>query len=248
MVLGQDGQKLSKRHGATRLGEFREKGYLPEAILNYIALLGWSYDATSEQFSLQELEQLFSLERLNKAPAVFDYKKLDWFNGLYIRKLPPDRLAELLLPYLRREGLVGDPPSGREAELARGLVPLVQERLVLLADVVPLARFLFREVSPAAEDLVPKKLDRARAAELLRQAAGLLPDFERRDEQGNEAAFRGLAEKLGVKLGDLLQPLRVAVTGSRVSPPLFASLALLGAEEALARVQRALPTTTRSPR
>jgi glutamyl-tRNA synthetase len=241
MVLGQDGQKLSKRHGATRLGEFREKGYLPEAILNYIALLGWSYDATSEQFSLQELERLFSLERLNKAPAVFDYKKLDWFNGLYIRKLPPDRLAELLLPYLRREGLVSDPPSGREAELARGLVPLVQERLVLLADVVPLARFLFREVSPAAEDLVPKKMDRVRAAELLRQAAGLLEGFGSRDEQGNEAAFRGLAEKLGVKLGDLLQPLRVAVTGSRASPPLFASLALLGAEEALARVQRALP-------
>jgi glutamyl-tRNA synthetase len=241
MVLGQDGQKLSKRHGATRLGEFREKGYLPEAILNYIALLGWSFDATSEQFSLQELERLFSLERLNKAPAVFDYKKLDWFNGLYIRKLPPDRLAELLLPYLRREGLVGDPPSGRETELARGLVPLVQERLVLLADVVPLARFLFREVSPAAEDLVPKKMDRARAAVLLREAAGLLQDFGSRDEQGNEAAFRGLAEKLGVKLGELLQPLRVAVTGSRASPPLFASLALLGAEEALGRVQRALP-------
>jgi glutamyl-tRNA synthetase len=241
MVLGQDGQKLSKRHGATRLGEFREKGYLPEAILNYIALLGWSYDATTEQFSLAELETLFSLERLNKAPAVFDYKKLDWFNGLYIRKLDPQKLAEVLMPYLQREGLVGDPPSAREAELARGLVPLVQERLVTLGDVAPLARFLFREVNPAAEDLVPKKLDRTRAAELLRQAAGLLETFEARDEQGNEAAFRGLAEKLGVKLGDLLQPLRVAVTGSRASPPLFASLRLLGAEEALARVQRALP-------
>ncbi len=241
MVLGQDGQKLSKRHGATRLGEFREKGYLPEAILNYIALLGWSFDATTELFSLAELEKLFSLERLNKAPAVFDYKKLDWFNGLYIRKLPAAELAALLLPYLQREGLVGDPPTPRQAELARGLVPLVQERLVLLADVVPLARFLFREVSPLAEDLVPKKLDRARAAELLRQAAALLEDFESRDEQGNEAAFRALTEKLGVKLGDLLQPLRVAVTGSRASPPLFASLALLGAEEALVRVRRALP-------
>ena len=241
MVLGQDGQKLSKRHGATRLAEFREKGYLPEAILNYIALLGWSYDATTELFSLQELERLFSLERLNKAPAVFDYKKLDWFNGLYIRKLDPQQLAGLLFPYLQREGLVADPPSVREQELARGLVPLVQERLVLLSDVVPLARFLFREVRPAAEDLVPKKLDRARAAELLRQAASLLEGFESRDEQANEAAFRGLAESLGVKLGDLLQPLRVAVTGSRASPPLFASLKLLGAEEALRRIELALP-------
>ncbi len=241
MVNGSDGQKLSKRHGATRVTEFRQKGYLPEALLNYVALLGWSYDATTELFSLQELERLFSLERLNKASAQFDYKKLDWFNGVYIRKLEPVRLAALLLPYLRHEGLVGDPPSAREAELVNGLVPLVQERLVLLSDVVPLARFLFREVQPAAEDLVPKKLDRARAAELLRQAAGLLEDFEARDEQGNEAAFRGLAESLGVKLGDLLQPLRVAVTGSRASPPLFATLKLLGAAEALVRVRRALP-------
>jgi glutamyl-tRNA synthetase len=241
MVNGPDGQKLSKRHGATRVTEFRDKGYLPEALLNYVALLGWSYDASTELFSLAELERLFSLERLNKASAQFDYKKLDWFNGVYIRKLPPERLAGLLLPYLRNEGLVADPPSSREAELARGLVPLVQERLVLLSDVVPLARFLFREVRPAAEDLVPRKLDRLRAAELLRQAAGLLEGFEARDEQGNEAAFRGLAESLGVKLGDLLQPLRVAVTGSRASPPLFATLALLGAQEALARVRRALP-------
>ncbi len=241
MVNGPDGQKLSKRHGATRVTEFRQKGYLPEALLNYVSLLGWSYDATTELFSLAELERQFSLERLNKASAQFDYKKLDWFNGVYIRKLAPERLAGLLLPYLRHDGLVGDPLSAREAELVSGLVPLVQERLVLLSDVVPLARFLFREVQPAAEDLVPKKLDRARAAELLRQAAGLLEDFEARDEQGNEAAFRGLAESLGVKLGDLLQPLRVAVTGSRASPPLFATLKLLGAAEALARVRRALP-------
>jgi len=240
MVLGQDGQKLSKRHGATRMSEFREKGYLPEAILNYIALLGWSYDATTELFSLAELERLFSLERLNKAPAVFDYKKLDWFNGLYIRKLAPERLAALLLPFLQGSGLVADPPSASEEQRVRGLVPLVQERLVLLADVVPLVRFLFREVSPAVEDLVPKKLDRVRAAELLAQAAGLLEGFASRDEQGNEAVFRGLAEKLGVKLGDLLQPVRVAVTGSRASPPLFASLALLGVEESLRRVHRAL--------
>jgi len=240
MVLGQDGQKLSKRHGATRMSEFREKGYLPEAILNYIALLGWSYDATTELFSLAELERLFSLERLNKAPAVFDYKKLDWFNGLYIRKLAPERLAALLLPFLQGAGLVADPPSAAEEQRVRGLVPLVQERLVLLADVVPLVRFLFREVSPSVEDLVPKKLDRVRAAELLAQAAGLLEGFASRDEQGNEAVFRGLAEKLGVKLGDLLQPVRVAVTGSRASPPLFASLALLGVEESLRRVHRAL--------
>ena len=113
MVLGPDGQKLSKRHGATRVIEFREKGYLPEAMINYVALLGWSFDASREFFSLKELEDLFNLEGLNKAPAVFDYKKLEWFNGMYIRKTAPEKLKELLLPHLRREGLVGGDPVRR---------------------------------------------------------------------------------------------------------------------------------------
>ena len=248
MVLGQDGQKLSKRHGATRLGEFREKGYLPEAILNYIALLGWSYDATSEQFSLQELERLFSLERLNKAPAVFDYKKLDWFNGLYIRKLPPDRLAELLLPYLRREGLVGDPPSGREAELARGLVPLVQERLVLLADVVPLARFLFREVSPAAEDLVPKKMDRARAAELLRQAAGLLAGLREPRRAGQRGRLPRPGREAGGQAG---RPAAAPARGGHGQPGLPAAVRFprpAGRRGGAGPSPASIATTTRSPR
>jgi glutamyl-tRNA synthetase len=240
MVLGQDGQKLSKRHGATRLVEFREKGYLPEAILNYIALLGWSYDASSEVFSLSELERLFSLERLNKAPGVFDYKKLDWFNGLYIRGLPAERLAELLLPFLQKEGLVADPPGVAERERVQALVPLVRERLILLSDVGKLARFLFRPVAPAVEDLVPRKLERAAAAEALRRSERLLEGFAERSDEDNEARFRALAEELGLKLGDLLMPVRVAVTGSRASPPLFESLRLLGEVETRHRLRAAL--------
>ncbi len=240
MVLGQDGQKLSKRHGATRLVEFRDKGYLPEAILNYIALLGWSYDASSEVFSLSELERLFSLERLNKAPGVFDYKKLDWFNGLYIRKLSAERLAELLLPFLQKEGLVGEPPSAAERERVQAMVPLVRERLTLLSDVARLSRFLFRPVTPAAEDLVPRKLDRAAAAEALRRAERLLEGFAERSDGENETRFRALAEELGLKLGDLLMPVRVAVTGSRASPPLFESLRLLGEAETRNRLRAAL--------
>jgi glutamyl-tRNA synthetase len=240
MVLGQDGQKLSKRHGATRLVEFREKGYLPEAILNYIALLGWSYDASTEVFSLSELERLFSLERLNKAPGVFDYKKLDWFNGLYIRRLAAGRLAELLLPFLQREGLVADPPAAAEWERVQAMVPLVRERLILLSDIGALARFLFRPVAPAAEELVPRKMEPARAAEALRRAEQLLEGFMERSDADNEARFRALAGELGLKLGDLLMPIRVAVTGSRASPPLFESVRLLGAEEARLRLRAAL--------
>ena len=247
MVLGSDGQKLSKRHGATRVIEFREKGYLPEAMINYVALLGWSFDASREFFSLKELEELFNPEGLNKAPAVFDYKKLEWFNGMYIRKLPPEKLKEMLLPFLRRDGLLPEGAlSAEEERLTAGLVPLVQERLTVLADVGPMVRYLFKDPEPAdPAEMVPKKLDAPRTtralaelketlkgcAELWAPGAGL---------EGTEAAVRALAERLEVKLGDLLMPLRVSVTGSRVSPPLFESIRLLGESRTLKRVDRAL--------
>jgi len=241
MVLGPDGQKLSKRHGATRVAEFREKGYLPEAVVNYIALLGWSFDDSREFFTLPELERLFALERLNKASAVFDYKKLDWFNGQYIRRLAPERLRELLLPHLQKAGLVSSPPTGEQSRVLAGLPALVQERLTVLSDVVELAAFLFREMpAPPAEELVPKRLDQARTAEALRRSWELLGGFDARSDEDNETRFRELAEELGVKLGDLLMSLRVALTGKRVSPPLFESLRLLGEDRALDRVRRAL--------
>jgi glutamyl-tRNA synthetase len=123
MVLGSDGQKLSKRHGSTRVIDFRKEGYLPEALINYISLLGWSYDESREFFTLEELQSLFTLERLNKAPAVFDYKKLDWFNGVYIRKESDESLANLVLPYLIESGVLGDPPTESEMALLQRSVP-----------------------------------------------------------------------------------------------------------------------------
>jgi glutamyl-tRNA synthetase len=241
MVLGKDGQKLSKRHGATRVFEFKERGYLPEAVVNYIALLGWSFDDSREFFSLQELQELFSLNRLNKAPAVFDYKKLDWFNGMYIRKTPPERLAELLLPYLQASGWIGGKPSEDELDLLERLLPLVQERLTVLSDVGNLVGFLFEEVqTPPVEELIPKRLDQDRTAEVLRRVCTLLKDFDKHSDEDNEKRFREAAEALGVKLGDLLMPVRVALTGTRVSPPLFESIRVLGVEETLVRLQNAL--------
>jgi len=241
MVLGADGQKLSKRHGATRMGEFRERGYVPEAIINYLALLGWSFDDNREFFSLRELEAVFNLDRLNKAPAVFDYRKLDWFNGHYIRQRSPERLKEELLPFLRRETLVGEKLSAEEDRRVSGLVPLVQERLNLLCEVGPMVAFLFREVEGYdPQELVAKKLDRDKTRGLLQRALPLLKVFAARSEAENEQAFRALAEELGVKLGDLLMPLRVAVTGSRVSLPLLESIRLLGPERAARRTRRAI--------
>jgi glutamyl-tRNA synthetase len=241
MVLGPDGQKLSKRHGATRVVEFKERGYLPEAVLNYIALLGWSFDDSREFFTLEELRQLFSLDRLNKAPAVFDYKKLDWFNGMYIRKTQSRRLAELLLPYLQQRGWISEKPTREERRRAEALVPLVQERLTVLSDVVQLVGFIFEEVpAPPAEEMIPKRLDRNKTAEVLRTSCALLVDFDERSDEENEQRFRGAAEDLGVKLGDLLMPVRMAMTGSRVSPPLFESIRVLGAGRTLERLKNAL--------
>ncbi|UCF97696.1 MAG: glutamate--tRNA ligase [Spirochaetaceae bacterium] len=243
MVLGADGQKLSKRHGATRVFEFKEKGYLPEAVLNYIALLGWSFDDSREFFTLKELQELFSLDRLNKSPAVFDYKKLDWFNGMYIRKAATRNLAERLLPFLQARGWISERPSAGELERVEALIPLIQERLTVLSDVVPLVAFLFEEVSaPPAEELIPKRLDPKRTVLVLRTVCSLLADFEKHSDEENEQRFRQTAEDLGVKLGDLLMPVRVALTGSRVSPPLFESIRVLGMAETLARLESALGT------
>jgi glutamyl-tRNA synthetase len=238
MVMGKDGHKLSKRHGATNLKEFRKLGYLPQALINYIALVGWSYDDSREFFTLAELEKLFTMEKINKAPAVFDYAKLDWFNGSYIRTLTPAQFAAAAKPFLVEAGFV-KADSTQDALIA-GIAPLIQERVKLLSEVPAMVRFLFEEPAPpAAADLVPKKTEPAAALASLRKLAALMPTLGATAEQ-NEAPLRALAEELGMKLGDMLMPLRVAVTGSKVSPPLFESMHVMGLETAAARVSRAI--------
>jgi glutamyl-tRNA synthetase len=241
MVLGQDGHKLSKRHGSTSVKEFIEKGYLKEALINYISLLGWAYDDTTEFFAVQELEKLFTINKLNKAPAVFDYKKLEWFNGMYIRKLSRSELAKRLLPFLQRQGIISEPATTQQKELLASAVPLVQERLNLLSDVSQMVGFLFKEVAvPKAEDLIPKKADKQKTREILEKTKELIADFNSRNDEENEAVFRKTAEELDIKLGTLLMPLRVAVTGTHVSPPLFESIKILGIEKTQARIDKAL--------
>lgn len=241
MVLGNDGHKLSKRHGSTSVIEFRETGYLPEAIINYVSLLGWSYDDSREFFSREDLESFFTLEKLNKAPAVFDYKKLEWFNGQYIRKKTREELLSLVLPYLKKDGLVHDPVTPEEEKTARGMVQLIHERLRVLSDVSSLVRFLFQEVTLTREaELIPKRLDREKTLCVLNACNTLLSDFKSHPDDENETNFRNKASELNVKLGDFLLPLRVALTGSRVSPPLFESIRLLGVNKTKERVEQAL--------
>lgn len=237
-VTGTDGRKLSKRHGATSIIEFRQGGYLPDALINYISLLGWSYDDSREFFSVAELEKLFSLEKLNKSPGVFDYKKLEWFNGAYIRERSDDELARDLVPFLQRAELLTDPPLAQQMDLLRAAMPIAKERIHLLSDAPAVLGFLFTDVQTySIDDAIPKKMDIASTIAALDTAVPALDGFEEKTDEEMEQVFRSLAEENGVKLGSLLMPLRVAVTGSRVSPPLFASMRLLGLEKSLKRVQ-----------
>jgi glutamyl-tRNA synthetase len=239
MVLGADGHKLSKRHGATAVDEFRKAGYLPEALVNYVSHLGCSYEEGRDLFALSELESLFKIEKLNKAPAVFDYQKLEWYNGQYIRMKDDAALAALVRPFLERSGLVGELPDSDA--LVLGAMPLVKERLRFLADAPEMMRYLFEAPKPpAAEEFIPKKLDRARTAELLEASLALLRGCDLSEPEETEARLRAEADRVGAKFGDFMTPLRVSVTGSRVSPPLLESMRLIGLEATLERARRGL--------
>lgn len=240
MVMGKDGQKLSKRHGSTSLRDFIADGYLPEAIINYVTLVGWSYDDSREFFDTADLERLFSIEKINKAPGIFDYHKLDWFNGQYIRKLTPAEFIRRAVPFLQKAGLVHCPPTESENETVAALVPLVQERLKKFSELPQWVRFLFEPVS--VEDpalLVPKKLTPEATRALFPPLMDFSKAFFSLTEADAQERVREIADANGCRLGDLLTPLRVALTGSLVSPPIFGVMRLLGAAVVLQRLQAA---------
>jgi glutamyl-tRNA synthetase len=221
-VHGPDGRKLSKRHGAITVDDFRREGYLPEALVNFLALLGWSYDDRTEIMSREELIERFSLERVGRSPAVFDYAKLEDMNGKYLRSLDPDTYADRLVIYLREQGYDWD------EELVRRTAPLVQEKIAKLGDYPAFAGFFF-DGAPKPDRLL---LD----PEILKAAREALTATEPFEAERIEQALRSMADRLGLKPRQAFQPVRVAVTGSTVSPGLFESLELLGKDEALARL------------
>jgi glutamyl-tRNA synthetase len=223
-ILGPDGKKLSKRHGATSVEEFREQGYIPEALVNFLALLGWSYDDKTTVMSRDELVERFTLERVGASPAVFDFQKLEWLNGVYLRELPPDEYADRLVEFLREQGYDWD-----EA-LVRKAVPLVQEKIATLAEFPAFAGFLFGDVDPD-----PALLDGG----VLEHAELTLADLEPFTADSIEQSLRGLAERLELKPREAFQPIRVAVTGSKISPGLYESIELLGRERTLERIRSA---------
>ena len=230
LLHGPDGKKLSKRHGAASVQELRDAGYLPEAVRNYIALLGWGYDESKTFFTTEELIKLFSLERVSRNPAVFDEKKLRWMNGRYLRDLDVDELHRRLEEF-----------TGRK--LPREAVAISREKLQTLADFWPLSGFLVEE-RPIDEQAWAKVMTDG-APERLRRAREVLAQTEPFTTEAIEAALRGLVDELGVKPKEVFQPVRVAIAGTTVSPGIFESLAVLGRDEALARIDRALARTRR---
>ena len=240
IILSPTGKgKLSKRHGGVAVHEFQQEGYLPEAMVNFLARVGWAYDDKTEFFTRQELIEKFSLEGVNKSPAAFSYDKLAWMNGVYIRELSQDALYERLIPFLA-SGLGMEERELRERNEAREIVPLIQERLKKLTDAVELVDFFFvAQISYQPSLLVGQKMtatESLAALQKARETLAALPDFE---EETLERALRDLAGALGLKAGQLFGIIRVAVTGKKVAPPLFGTLSVLGRGRVLERLDHA---------
>lgn len=242
MVMGENGQKLSKRHGATQVNEFRKQGYLAEAIVNFITLLGWSYNEKDEIFSLEELEKLFDIKRINKAPAVFNYQKLKWFNGLYIRKLSTEQLYDFVLPDYQKANLVSDRVTDDEKAYLMKVLPLIQERLELLSDAVELSDFMFGELPPYKtwEHIVPKKVEKPTVISVLSDAKEILTSLDEKSDEVLQDELYQLSKKHEIKAGAVFMPLRIAITGINKSPELFPVMHTLGKEISLKRIENAI--------
>jgi len=240
MILGSDRSKLSKRHGAVSITEFREQGYLPEVMLNFLALLGWSLDGRTEILSRQELIDNFSLERVSRTAAIFDRDKLNWMNGVYIRKMSPEDFTQQALPFLEK-GLPVEVKRPLSIDYVRQIIPLVLERAKTLAEVPELTQFFFvKELDYDSSLLIGKKMTRESTIKALDIARQRLEQLERFDNESLELLLRPLAVELGLKAGQLFGALRTAVTGRTATPPLFQTMAVLGKERCLERIKVAL--------
>jgi glutamyl-tRNA synthetase len=235
--------KMSKRDSAEAikdgfsiyLSDLRAIGFLPEAVVNWSALMGWSYDDRTELFTMPELVEKFSLDRLNPSPAAINFSKLDHFNGLHIRRLAVPDLAARIKPYLEKAGYAVD-----DETLLR-ITPLLQERMVTLDDAVSVGGFFFEsEVTPVPSDLVGKHMTPAQSAEAARRAYQILEDLPEIGQETAEEPLRSLAEEIGISAGQLFSILRTAVTGRNISPPLFQTMAVIGKETVLERIARAI--------
>ncbi len=237
-VIGQDNTKLSKRNGEVSIAWYREAGYLPEAICNYLALLGWSPGDDRESVTMKEIIELFTIERVNASPARFDMKKLEAINGDKIRALTVDELLSRTLPFLIKSNLI----RGTESEIAivKSALPIIQERIITLSEVGPLIKFLFSDEITIEPESAAKIAD-ASAKQVLAKSLEVLQSLTKWDHDGIEEVLRrALIDEMGLKPRIAFGAVRIAITGSHISPPLFESMALLGSDRCLLRIKSAI--------
>jgi glutamyl-tRNA synthetase len=230
LVLGPDHKKLSKRHGSTAVREFRDQGYIPEGLVNYLALLGWASGTEEEVFTMEELAQKWRIEHLQDSPAIWDKNRLDWFNGVHIRRLADGDLAERLADFL---------PAGASAGLIRAAVPLVQERIKTLLDAREMLEFLFVDDLAYDTSLLLEKREPAKVRDVLERTVRIVTSGPFTAD-AIKAGLHGYAEQIGWKAKDADMPVRIAVTGKKVGPPLFESMLLLGKDRTLRRLRDAI--------
>ena len=240
LILGSDRSKMSKRHGATSVVQYQEDGYLPEAVVNFLALLGWSPEGEKEILSLEEIIQEFSLDRVAKNPAVFDLEKLLWINGMYIREIPVDRLVELAVPYLSKEGYLSENPSSEEREWAKLAISALQERLSTIKEVTEQIKTLVGEEVVIENEEADAVLEQETCPLVLRTFKDKLAALDEITPETVKVMLKSIMKDLKLKGQFVYMPIRVALTGQQHGPDLFLIIGILGKDLALRRIERLL--------
>lgn len=237
MILAPDRSKLSKRHGAISVEEFRSRGYLPEALINYMALLGWS-PGEEEIVPLSKIVSLFSLDRVSKTAAIYDTTKLTWMNGYYLRETPLDRIATEALPFFEARGLLKAPLKKEEEDYFKKVIATVRDRVKTLVELAEASTYFYQEISSYDPKGVEKHFCKEGSADLLRRAAELLRNVEPFDLDTVETAYRDLSKELGVSTGRLIHSTRLAISGRTMGPGLFEIIILLGRDKTVSRLEK----------
>ena len=224
MILAPDRSKLSKRHGATSVEEFREQGYLAKAIINYLTLLGWSPEGTEEIFEIDKAIKEFTLERVNKTAAIYDVKKLTWINGHYMRELDSAFVTEETIPFMIKKGIITEQEAKEKFDYIRRIVEISRDRAKTLDELADAIAFFFKDVSEYEEKGVRKHFTKENAAKLLTLGADALERLDDFTLEKTEATFRSITEELGLKAAEIIHPTRLAITGRTIGPGLLTLL------------------------
>ncbi|MCB5558972.1 glutamate--tRNA ligase [Anaerosalibacter bizertensis] len=240
MILAPDRSKLSKRHGATSVEEFREDGYLPETLVNYLTLLGWSPGGNEELFSIEETIERFSLAKVNKTAAIYDIKKLSWMNGQYLTKSDLEYITKEAIPYLIEDGLIESNDVEERYDYIKRVVNVVREKVKLLTEIPEASSYFFKDIDQYEEKGVKKRFKKEGVTEILEKGKEALKNASSFDVETVEKVYRDLIDELGIKGGDIIHPTRLAISGRTVGPSLFDIISILGKETCVERMDKAI--------